>query len=122
MTPAETLAMAQQLLERPDARTAGVWPRAAALLARQALEQGMDAYWQLRGFPLGTLATLPQLICLREYLGDTELAGRANHTWGALSEACHHHPYELTPNSEELSEWMGTVGDLLKGMAGDEKV
>ena len=42
MTPTETLAMAQRLLDRPDAKTAGLWPRAAALLARQALEQGLD--------------------------------------------------------------------------------
>ncbi len=27
MTPAETLAMARQLLDRPDAKTAGLWPR-----------------------------------------------------------------------------------------------
>ena len=39
MTPSETLAMAQQLLERTDAKTAGLWPRAAALLARQALDR-----------------------------------------------------------------------------------
>ena len=51
MTPAETLAMAQQLLERADPKTAGLWPRAAALLARQALEQGLDEYWREKAFP-----------------------------------------------------------------------
>lgn len=40
MTAAETLAVAQGLLQKPEAGTAGIWPRAAALLARQALEQG----------------------------------------------------------------------------------
>ena len=121
MTPSETLAMAQQLLERTDAKTAGLWPRAAALLARQALEQGLDEYWRERGMPLNELATRPQLICLREYLGDPILAGRAHHAWAALSEACHHHPYELAPGHGELTTWLAAVAELLKGMTLDAK-
>jgi hypothetical protein len=39
MTPEELLTAARQLIQRPDAATAGVWPRAAALLARQARAQ-----------------------------------------------------------------------------------
>ena len=38
MTAEELLAAARRLVDRPDAAMAGVWPRAAALLARQALE------------------------------------------------------------------------------------
>jgi len=30
--------------------TVGLWPRAAALLARQALEAGLDDFWTSRGF------------------------------------------------------------------------
>ena len=116
MTPAETLALAQQLLERADATTAGLWPRAAALLARQALEQGLDGYWRERGVALHELGTRPQLICLREYLGDMALVGQAHHTWAALSEACHHHAYELAPSHGELSAWIATVADLLPGL------
>lgn len=113
MTPAETLAMAEQLLDRPDAKTAGLWPRAAALLARQALEHGVDAYWRERGVALHECGTRPQLICLAEYLGDAALAGRAHHTWSALSEACHHHPYELAPGHGELRSWIATTAELL---------
>jgi hypothetical protein len=119
MTPAETLTMAEGLLERADETTAGLWPRAAALLARQALEQGLDDYWQRRGIPLHSFSTRPQLICLREYLDDTELAGRTHHTWAALSEACHHHAYELAPGHGELKTWLGTVAELLIGLASD---
>jgi hypothetical protein len=54
MTPEELLAAARRLIERPDAATAGVWPRAAALLTRQALEQTMA-----RRLPLGR--TQPRL-------------------------------------------------------------
>jgi hypothetical protein len=117
MTPTETLAMAQQLLDRADATTAGLWPRAAALLARQALEQGLDAYWREKGLPLHGCGTRPQLICLGEYIGNAALAGRAHHTWAALSEACHHHPYELAPGQGELATWIDTVGKLLPELA-----
>lgn len=115
MTPAEILAMAQQLLERADAKTAGLWPRASALLARQALEQGLEEYWRERGVALDEFGTRPQLICLREYIGDAVLVGRAHHTWAALSEACHHHPYELAPGHGELKMWLGAVAELLNG-------
>jgi hypothetical protein len=39
MTPEDLLIAARRLIRRPDAATAGVWPRAAALLARQAHSQ-----------------------------------------------------------------------------------
>ena len=121
MSPAETLAMAQQLLARSDPKTAGLCPRAAALLARQALEQGLDDYWRAKGLPLHDCGTRPQLICLAEYLGDAALAGRAHHTWAALSEASHHHPYELAPGHGELTAWIDVVGDLLPELAAAER-
>ncbi len=109
MTPAQLLKAAEQLLERPDAKTAGAWPRAAALLARQALEQSLDAYWKLKGLPLERLPTGPQLICLSAYLADESLGERVRHAWGALSDACHHHPYEFAPSAGELRGWIETV-------------
>ena len=107
MTPTETLAVAQQLLERPDARTAGLWPRAAALLARQALEETLDAFWRSRNLPLGGVPTRSQLICLGHYLED-------EHAWNSLNRACHHHAYEVAPTAEELSGWIGTVSAFVR--------
>ena len=109
MTPAETLAVAQQLLERPDARTAGLWPRAAALLARQALEETLDAFWVSRKVALAGVSTRPQLICLGHYMEDEAQAAAVRHAWNALSRACHHHAYEVAPTAEELGGWIGTV-------------
>jgi hypothetical protein len=111
--PRPLLARARTLLERSDPKTAGLWPRAAALLGRQALEQGLDAYWTGRGIALGACATRPQLVCLRSYLPDASLAARVHHTWSALSDACHHHAYELAPTADELGTLFDTVGDLL---------
>ncbi len=113
MTPAETLAMAQRLLERKEARTVGIWSRAAALLGRQALEQGLDAYWRAKGLKLADLGTRPQLICLQAYLADRELAARTNDAWSNLTQACHHHPYELAVTPAELKTWLTTVAETI---------
>jgi len=112
--PAELLAMARQLLARASPETAGLWPRAAALLGRQALETSLDGYWASRRIALESCPTLQQLICLREYLEDEELAGRVHHAWNALSRACHHHPYDLPPSAAELAGWLETVERWLR--------
>ena len=116
--PAAVLSLAERLLERPEARTAGLWPRAAALLARQALEGALDELWRARRLELGACSTKAQLICLREYLGDPELAGRVHHAWMALSQACHHHPYELAPTADELRGLIEVVGELASRVTG----
>ena len=108
-TPAEVLGMARQLLDRATPETAGMWPRTAALLARQALEMAVDEYWAAQRLGLESCATRQQLICLREYMKDAELAGRVHHAWNALSEACHQHPYELPPTASELLDWIAVV-------------
>ena len=120
MTPTELLAAAQRLLDRPDARTAPIWPRAAALLARQALEQGLDHFWRAKGLKVDTLATKPQLICLQAYLPDRELAARTNDAWSNLTRACHHHPYELGVGEEELKTWLATVAQVLASAGTNE--
>jgi len=51
-------------------------------------------------------------ICLREYLREGDLASRIAHAWAAMSRACHHHPYELTPSTEEIRNWMEPVREL----------
>jgi hypothetical protein len=117
MTPNELLAAAERLLARRDAKTPGIWPRAAAFLGRQALEQGLDAYWRKRGIALDKTSMRPQLICLPRYLGDKALAGRAAHAWSSLTRACHHHPYELSPTQAELRSWLTAVGETLQALA-----
>lgn len=111
-TPVELLGMARQLLDRASPETAGLWPRAAALLGRQALEMAVDDFWAARRIPLDACPTRQQLICLREYLDDDELAGRVHHAWNALSRGCHQHPYELAPTVGELSGWFDDVDEF----------
>jgi hypothetical protein len=106
---ADLLHGARELLSRKDAATAGLWPRASALLARQALEAALDRYWTAQGTPLDQCSTRAKLICLKERHEDRNLATRVAHTWTALSRACHHHPYELAPTAQELEVWLGVV-------------
>jgi hypothetical protein len=109
--------LARDLLERADPATAGIWPRATALLARQALEAALDDLWSLRAPGLDRCSVRAQLLCLPYYLGgDHKLAERVSYTWVGLSRAVHHHPYELPPTSSELLQWMTTVEQLVESV------
>ena len=121
MQAPELLSQARALLGLASPATRGLWPRAAALLARQALEGALDDYWQARRLPIGReVSRRAQFICLREYARahEKELAARLHHAWTALSQACHHHGYELAPTAGELQGWMEVVGDWLARQAG----
>jgi hypothetical protein len=111
--------MAGGLLRRGDPSTAGLWPRASALLALEALESALSRLWEQRAIDLRGCSMRTQLICLRTYLEDARLAARAGHAWSALSRACHHHAYELAPTSGELESWFGVVGELVEQVEGE---
>ncbi len=49
-----------------------------------------------------------QLVVIRVFYGD-QVANTANIAWIGLSNACHHHAYELTPTVEEVRHWLGLV-------------
>jgi hypothetical protein len=117
MTPDELLAAAAHLIQRPDAATAGIWPRAAALLARQAIELAMAAIWAANP-QTADLTTAPmrsQILCLTAYLGP-DTAARVAYLIAALSHACHYHPYELAPTAAELTAWLDQAAQLITQM------
>jgi hypothetical protein len=103
------LRAARDLLRYSDPATAGMWPRAASYLARQALEQGLEEFWQLE--LLESSEPRPGLSCC--------VCGAA-HAWNALSRACHHHPYELAPTEQELSNWIADVERVTVALSGQE--
>ena len=115
--PRQLLAMAEGLLHRADPATAGLWPRASALLALAALEASVLRLWQRRALDLQGCSMRTQLICLRSYLEDPKLAARTGHAWSALSRACHHHAYELGPTAGELRSWFSVVSELVQRVA-----
>jgi hypothetical protein len=111
------LAAARDLLQRPDPATAGIWPRASALLVRQALESALDDLWRRRAPGLEQCSMRAQLLCLAAYLNghdhDDDLAQRVSYAWTGLSRACHQHVYELSPTASELASWVDTVERLV---------
>ena len=125
MTPAELLAEARSLISRPDATTAGVWPRTAAFLARQALEEAVNARWAASSAtsPMLKASMWSRLACLPAYVSGSE-ARQAIFAYGALSSACHYHSYELAPTAAELTGWIADVEALVAelGQAGAPRV
>jgi hypothetical protein len=106
-------------VRRPAADTVGLWPRAAALLARQALEETLGDLWLRRAPGMQRATARAQLACLADYLGDPGLAGDIVFTWSALSSACHHHEYELAPTAVELERRLDTVDRLVEKLERD---
>ncbi len=113
-TPAALLEAARHLCQRADAETAGLWPRAAALLARQAIETALVAYWENRGLPAVIDCPMrTQLLCLAELTG-SEPAGTVAASWGSLTGACHIHGYDLAPTANELLGWIEAVEEFCR--------
>jgi hypothetical protein len=101
----DLLEEARDLLEHRHSELDGVWPRAVAFLVRQALETSVGELLALRASGTERCSARAQLLCLPTYAPD-EPAHQATFLWGALSRACHHHPYELAPTAEELAGWL----------------
>jgi hypothetical protein len=114
MTPRDLLTAARGTLERPSDATAGLWPRAATFLTRQALEKAIDQLWEADPVTSGLsrCTRRSQLICLPTYL-EPRTAHEITYVWAALSQACHYHPYELAPTATELSSWINAVDQLI---------
>jgi hypothetical protein len=112
-TQTDIVKSARGLLDRTDPRTAGLWPRATALLGRQAIEAALADLWKLRAPGVEKCSARAQLLCLPFYLGDEVLAERVAYAWSALSRGCHQHPYELAPTSPELLGLLQVADDCV---------
>jgi len=116
----EILASARSLLDRASTETTGLWPRAAVLLQRQALEVSLKTYWSAKAPGVEECSTRAQFLCLGTYLRmssgskGADVARRAHQAWAALSSAPHFHPYELVPTREELLAWDEVVMEVVE--------
>jgi hypothetical protein len=104
---------ARRLIDDTSTATVSVWPRAAALLARQALEETLTRFWLGAAPGVERLPMRAQLSCLRAYHVPPQLAADVTFTWHALSRATHHHPYELDPTREELASLIAATQRLV---------
>jgi hypothetical protein len=97
MSTADQLAeRAREVLGWAEETTAGLWQRAAALLARQALEAAVGSALASRAPGTELCSARAQLLCLPSYVS-TEAGLEAGYLWSVLSRACHQHAYELDP-------------------------
>jgi hypothetical protein len=95
---------ARRLLNESTVGTVSSWPRAAALLARQELEDALFDFWDHHEPELRWTTNMRvKLVCLRFYAREERLAGETAWVWHALTRMTHHHPYELDPTREELA-------------------
>ncbi len=117
----ELVSAARDLIRIDDPRTAGLWPRAAALLARQSIEASMDSLWGLRAPGMRATSLRCQLLCLGDFLHDSALAGRVALTWSTLSRACHLRVYELPPALAELQVWLECAWELAEAVTRTER-
>jgi hypothetical protein len=119
MTAAEQLQWARYLLDHGSAATAGVWPRASALLARHALEQLLEEFWSpIAPSLVATRNVRAQLIALRGYAPVTASASPVSAAYAGLCRGCHHHPYELPPTRAEL-DWLIRTVERFAGTVGE---
>jgi hypothetical protein len=117
LTPAQLLAAARDVAGRDAAVTAGLWPRAAALLARQALETAIDDLWRATEPQMIAASARARFLCLPACGVAPGLVVDAAQTWGALSSACHRHAYELPPTAEELDSLFDRVERVVQATA-----
>lgn len=86
--------------------------RIAALLARMALEDWLNeqsAAWCAAGQKSPT--TTSKLVVLGRNKG-AEVGERARRVWHSLSQAVHHHAYELQPSPADVRQLVRQVRDL----------
>ena len=76
-----------------------MWPKAAAFLACQALEEALADLWASTYPGMEESSWSTQLACLGEVLSDPSLIADVRSAWASLSRACHHHQYELDPTA-----------------------
>lgn len=113
LDPKALLEVARQICEEPSPALVGRWQRAAAIIARAAVEAMIDDYWQARApGVLDCLAVRSKMLCLPTYLGDPELAHDVYQLWAVLSSACHRHAYELEPTAGELERWIDKAEEI----------
>jgi hypothetical protein len=116
LTSKALLDHAHAVLDSPAGVLKGRWPRAVALLARQALETSLTELWQKRDVRMGWATERAQLLCVHPVLGDAAVAAGATLAWNALSRACHAHPYDLPPTAVELGAWLEAVEGLCRAV------
>lgn len=106
MLSADLLRESRALLDQPPSAAPGLWEQAAALLARQALEEALDRFWASRSCDLLQASMRAQLLCLGTLMNNERDAADVDQLWGALSDACHFDACAPAPSAAEIRIWL----------------
>ena len=110
---------ALSLLDQAQAVLEGAAPsrnRMACWLVRSALEQAVRDRLTEAGRPPGGGTMRSLLTCLEvAYADQPMVVTRAQHAWVGLSNACHHHAFELSPTATDVQEFIDSVGAIAEG-------
>lgn len=88
--------------------------RAACWLARLDLEGAVLRLLSAKGLDVAGSTMRSKLSCLEvKYVGsDPALVADALYAWAALSQAAHHHAFELAPTLAEVSDLLEKVARI----------
>jgi hypothetical protein len=111
-TAVQLLRAAERLMGKGSSQAKGAWARGAALLTRQATEASLRELWSQTSPDLVRCPARIQLLCLPGAGLGAGIAREVRHTWSLLSGACHHHPYDVAPSSQELLQWIRVAARL----------
>lgn len=96
------LARADKLLDSPDRTALGNSARLAAFLARQAVEDLIDARCaELTGVQV-VVGTVRAKLAVLKSLDKTPAGPALIGAWHQLTGFCHHHAYQLSPTVSEV--------------------
>ena len=94
------LAVADRLLRAPALIGDTVWPKACTWLIRLALEHSLDKFWTTYRPEVAEANRRAQMLVLTRTVDD-EIGHRCSELWHTLSNAAHHHAYELSPTARD---------------------
>ena len=92
------------------------WSRAAAMMARQAMELSLEQFWSAHAPGARQASGRAQFLALHALDVPAAVVAEGHVTWSALSRACHHHPYDLSPTRNELAGWLDAVERFHKAL------
>ena len=108
---ATTIDEARSILTAPPDYFGTGWPLAVCLLARQALEETVERYWDRVDEPMNRTSMTHQLLCIPALAVDAQ--GLFS-LWSRLSEWCHYRAVHAEPTSAELES---LLVDIENGVA-----
>ena len=116
-TPTELLSAADDLLrdEHPD--LAGAWPRAVAILCRQALEGSMFDLWRVKAPGVEDASYRAQLLLSAPPMWTRPSPNALTRPGPLSAELATITPTNSSPTAAELGTWLESVDELVRVVA-----